>query len=142
MKIRPIALALIVHRDRIFVMECFDKVKNETFYRPLGGGIEFGETGEVALKREFIEEMNAELTSVEFLKMFENIFVFDGIEGYEIVLFYQAEFKDKDHYLQEEISCNESGVPFIAKWVRIVKFTSSTRLLYPDGLVEYLVAAS
>ena len=52
MKIRPLAIALIFHEDRLLVMECFDNVKQEIFYRPLGGGIEFSETGETIRRSE------------------------------------------------------------------------------------------
>jgi 8-oxo-dGTP pyrophosphatase MutT (NUDIX family) len=34
-----------------------DSVKSEDFYRPLGGGIEFGELSEAALRREIKEEL-------------------------------------------------------------------------------------
>ncbi len=138
MEIRPLAIALIRHSDRLFVMECFDSVKNETFYRPLGGGIEFGERGEVALRREFREEMSTELSGIQYLQMFENIFVCNGVEGHEIVLLFKADFEDERLYSEETVTCNESGVPFIAKWVSIEEFRLSRQILYPDGLMEYL----
>ncbi len=119
-------------------MECFDKVKQETFYRPLGGGIEFAETGEQALKREFMEEMNAEIKAIAFLKVFENIFTCEGVQGHEIVLLYQAQLQDPMLYSQEEIRCNEADAPFLAKWVNLECFRTHEKILYPDGLPEYL----
>jgi hypothetical protein len=41
-KIRPIAICVFRHKDRILVAEGYDPVKKQTFYRPLGGVIEFG----------------------------------------------------------------------------------------------------
>jgi len=41
-QIRPLAIYLFRDGDRILVGEGNDPVKRETFYRPLGGGIEFG----------------------------------------------------------------------------------------------------
>jgi len=41
-QIRPIAICAFLRNNRILVAEGFDPVKDETFYRPLGGGIEFG----------------------------------------------------------------------------------------------------
>lgn len=38
-EIRPIALGLAIKNNKLLVSEGFDKVKNETFYRCLGGGI-------------------------------------------------------------------------------------------------------
>ncbi len=42
-KIRPIALCVFLNNNRILVNEGYDPVKQQTFYRSLGGGIEFGE---------------------------------------------------------------------------------------------------
>jgi len=119
-------------------MECFDKVKNERFCRPMGGGIEFTEMGENALRREFKEEMDAELTGIQFLRIFENIFVCDGAQGHEIVLLYKAELSDKTLYSKNNILCNESGAPFTAKWINIDDFRQSKETLYPEGLMAYI----
>ena len=40
-EIRPITLGLAIKNNKLLVEEKFDKVKNQTFYRCLGGGIEF-----------------------------------------------------------------------------------------------------
>jgi len=55
--IRPIAICVIRRRDEILVFESRDTVKNETFYRPLGGGINFGEHSKDAVRREIFEEI-------------------------------------------------------------------------------------
>jgi 8-oxo-dGTP pyrophosphatase MutT (NUDIX family) len=44
------------------------------YYRPLGGGIDFSETGEEAARRELREELGVELGSVRFLGFLENLF--------------------------------------------------------------------
>ncbi|MGE3760588.1 MAG: DJ-1/PfpI family protein, partial [Pseudobdellovibrionaceae bacterium] len=50
-KIRPLALALIKNPQGQFLFhKGYDKVKGEYFYRPLGGGIEFYESGQIALE--------------------------------------------------------------------------------------------
>ncbi len=48
-EIRPIVLGIARKDNKILVVEGYDKIKDETFYRCLGGGIEFLETSEVAL---------------------------------------------------------------------------------------------
>ena len=52
--------------NKILVSEGNDKVKNETFYRSIGGGIEFLENSKDALKREFKKELNIEIIGGEF----------------------------------------------------------------------------
>lgn len=139
MEIRNIAICLISNDDKIFVSEGRDEVKNETFYRPLGGGIEFGElAGETAI-REFKEEINAEIEVLSHLHTFENIFTWNGNYGHQIVFLLSAEFKDLSFYDRDNIVCNEEGVDFIAKWVKKSEFIEKRKTLYPKGLSEYLL---
>ena len=56
-KIRVIAVSVFQNAGRILVFKGHDPVKGETFYRPLGGAIEFGETSQQALVREIREEL-------------------------------------------------------------------------------------
>ena len=58
--------------DRILVTEF--REKGRLYYRPIGGTIEFGERGEEAVRREFREEIAAELTEVRYLGTLENIY--------------------------------------------------------------------
>ena len=45
-RVRTIAICVFKKGGRIFVAEGYDPAKQETFYRPLGGRIEFGERGQ------------------------------------------------------------------------------------------------
>ena len=56
--IRPIVIGVAIRNDRVLAIEGFDAHKGEHFFRPPGGGIEFGETSEGALRREFREELD------------------------------------------------------------------------------------
>jgi 8-oxo-dGTP pyrophosphatase MutT (NUDIX family) len=97
-KIRPIAICVFRHKDRILVAEGYDPVKKQTFYRPLGGGIEFGEKSDHTVRRELLEEINAEVGELWYLGALENIFVFNGAPGHEIVLVYDGVLKDSGLY--------------------------------------------
>ncbi len=76
---RPIAICVVRRDSRIFVAEGFDKTKNETFYRPLGGTIEFAEYGRDTVVRELMEEVGERLTNVRFIGTSENIYTLIGI---------------------------------------------------------------
>ena len=64
-KIRVITLCAVIDKDRLLVYRGQDSLRNITFYRLLGGGIEFGERGCDAVAREFREELGAELLNPE-----------------------------------------------------------------------------
>ncbi len=66
-QIRPIALCLFRHADKLLVFEGYDEIKRQTFYRPLGGAIEFGEYSHETIAREIREELGAEVAGVRYL---------------------------------------------------------------------------
>jgi 8-oxo-dGTP pyrophosphatase MutT (NUDIX family) len=138
-QVRAIAICLCRQGDRILVGEGRDHVKRETFYRPLGGTIEFGERGEEAVRREFLEEIGARLLELHYLGMLENIFTCEGARGHEIVLVYDGCLEDDSLYQQDVIVGNELGTPFRAVWRRLDEFDPGTPL-YPDGLLEMLAS--
>lgn len=137
-QVRPIAICIFIHKRSLFVGEHYDPVKRETFYRPLGGSIEFGERGSECVVRELREEMNAEVKDLVYLGALENIFIYNGQPGHEIVLLYQGEFVNQRFYELESVKCRENGGEFLAKWKSIADFKSGKAPLYPDGLLDFL----
>ena len=137
-RIRPLALCLLRRNGSILVNEADDLVKSERFCRPIGGGIEFGESAADAVIREIREELNAEVTNLQFVGTLENIFTYNGSPGHEIVLIYDGEFLDGALYQREFIPGVESnGDSFQAYWRGIDSFGSELPL-YPHGLLELL----
>ena len=137
-KIHPIAICVCRDGERILVAEYYDKDKGQTFYRPLGGTIEFGERGEETARRELGEEIGAELGELRYLGMLENIYTYEGRRGHEIVLVYDGRLTDPGLYLKEFIQGDELGEPFKAVWKRLDEFGPGLPPLYPDGLLELL----
>lgn len=138
--IRPISLALIKNSQGQFLFhQGRDKVKNETFYRPLGGGIDFGELAEATLKREMLEELNEEIIIHKRLDTFENIFKYEQRFGHEIVMTFLAEFKNRNVYEKKELEIHEhNGLTSIAVWRSIEEIKQEKAHLYPIGLEELL----
>ncbi|RSD22910.1 NUDIX hydrolase [Amycolatopsis eburnea] len=136
--IRPIALGLVRRGDALLVFEGRDDVKGESFCRPLGGGIEFGETGEEALAREFREELGAELLVRERVGVLENIFTWWGGPRHDIAFLYDAAFTDPAFYEREEMKILDD--PATARWVDVADFRDGRKILYPAGLLELLSA--
>ena len=139
-RIRPLAICLFRHNDCILVAEGYDPVKKESFYRPLGGGIEFGEHSEQTIRREILEEIGAEVCELKYLGTLENIFVFNGTPGHEIVQVYNGSLRDTRLYEQTVIVGQEVDIngSFRAVWKRIDEFGEGKSILYPTGLLEIL----
>lgn len=135
-KIRPISIALISKDNKYLVIKGYDSKKDEVFYRPLGGGIEFGETGEEALAREMREELDTELVDIKYISMLENIFVYEGNKMHELVLVYSAEFKDKDFYDKDDLIILDSVKKERAYWISKDELKKSR--FYPEGIEKHI----
>lgn len=135
-EIRPIVLGIIKKENKILVSKGYDKIKNETFYRCIGGGIEFLETSNDALKREFKEELNIDIEVGEFLGISENIFTYNGKNAHELILFYNATIKDSD--FKEKYHIIDDNTETDAIWVDVDKFISKELKIYPEQMFKYL----
>ena len=107
----------------------------------MGGGIEFGEFSEETIRRELKEEINAEVGDLRYLGTLENIFIFNGNRGHEIVQVYDGVLKDSGLYEQAEVEGTEADIHdlFRAYWKRLDEFGEGQSILYPEGLLELLV---
>ena len=65
-------MCLFVHAGRILVEERYDSSRGEGFYRLIGGGMEFFETAEEAIRREVREELDSGIEKLEFLTVLQN----------------------------------------------------------------------
>lgn len=133
--IRPLALAVFRDGPRILVEDKWDRP--EPFYRPPGGGVEFGERAIEAVRREMREEFEAEIRDVRQLGTLENIFDYHGRPGHEVVFVFEARFADDSYYEAERIVGTEGGGTRIeAVWIDVSE--PLDRPLYPNGLLELL----
>ena len=137
--IRPVAICVFSHRGRILVSECYDPVKDEIFYRPLGGSIEFGERSMDAVIRELREELGAEVTDLRWLGVIENLFTFNGKPGHEIVMVYDGKFTNASLY--EQVFWREDDPAYgdcEPMWKPLAFFEQGNAPLYPEGLFTLL----
>ncbi len=139
--VRVIAIAVVSRPSdgALLVYDAYDTVKREAYHRPLGGGFEFGETAEAAVRRELREELGAELEDVALLGYLENIFTCDGRPGHQIVAVFSARLADASLYTRDELPFVDNvDVPGTARWVNRAAFRSEQNPdgppLYPDGL--------
>ncbi|MFN8369565.1 MAG: tetratricopeptide repeat protein [Bacteriovoracaceae bacterium] len=140
-KIRTIALAILKNdKNQFLFYKSYDKVTNEFFYRALGGGVEFFETGELAVVREIEEEIGKKIIVESLAATLENIFTHDGKKGHEIVLLYKTKFNDLENYNKSEFVINENGKINKAIWKSLDEIRSERAKLYPVGVEKVLLA--
>lgn len=138
-QIRAISVAIIKNKGRILVSPGYDKVKDLSFYRLLGGGIDYGEKAIDALRREFKEELNVELTNCKLLNVKENIFTYNGQPYHEICFIYEAEFADPSLYEQEEfkiLDCVDEDDDGKVIWLDMAD--SKDKNIFPDGVADFI----
>ena len=139
-RIRAVALCVFWRKNHILVAEGYDHAKEEAFYRPLGGGMEFGEYSWEAIRREIREELGEEIKNLTFVAPTENVFEFEGQKGHEILFVFQAEFENPEVYRKEEIKgIEDNGEPFKAVWKPLLDFKRNRAKLYPEGLLDMLM---
>jgi ADP-ribose pyrophosphatase YjhB (NUDIX family) len=127
------AFALIRRDAEILVEEVLEEgvVKG---YRPLGGTVEFGELSQNTLKREFIEELNAEILVGDLVCVSEEVFEYNGMPGHEQAFIYEASFVDESLYQENEITRIDTvhGMTVKAIWINPDAVSDDTPLFPSD----------
>ncbi len=132
-------IGLVVHDGRLLAAEVYDDNGNIKGVRPLGGHIEFGETRELALRREFIEELDTEIEITGAWRAFENLYKHEGLVGHEYVHCVSVSLLDSSLYTKDSIVfCEDSGAECIARWFSVKGCKAGEVALFPTGLVDIL----
>lgn len=138
--IRPLAICLFSRDGRVLAAEGYDPVKQQVFYRPLGGAIEFGETSAQTVARELQEELGARVRDLRYLGTLENIFVYNGQTGHEIVMVYDGRLADESLYSADALDGHEDdGQSIHAVWLDVSALRRpDAPPIYPDGILDLL----
>jgi len=129
-------------RTELLVSRHRDSETGEPFYRPLGGGVEFGEHGEDALRREFREELGVSLETVSFLDTYEDVFTAEGKTHHELWRCYEADIVEDWPYEEESFAGYESdGEEIDCVWKPIAKLgpeDGEGETFYPSAALSEL----
>ncbi|MGJ7442370.1 NUDIX hydrolase [Aquipuribacter sp. MA13-6] len=137
-RLRPVALAAVRRADgAVLVQRGRDESRALTFHRLIGGGIDFGETAEQAVVREWQEELSAQLLDVRLLGWVENLFTFEGAPGHELLAVHVGRVDDP-HVLDRDDLGTIPGTTSTVHWVPGATVLHGPVPLYPPGVVRLL----
>ena len=126
------AMCLIEHNRKLLLNKGYDKLKKQTFYRLIGGKVEFGEKSIDSIKREIKEELDSNIENLKFITVEEEIFTYEGNEGHEVVFLYTGNVLD-NKILDEKLIPNPDSEEFPAVWVPTSDVLEKKIILYPSS---------
>lgn len=137
--IRVKALGLVWQQGLLLASEVTTDNGTVKGVRPLGGTVEFGETWQTALVREFVEELGITVAVTGAPMVFENIYAHEGQTGHEVIFAAdvtapEGAFRDTKpfEYLEDE------GMPCRAGWFDVDTLDCGGLALFPAGLKAQL----
>ncbi|MDF2066690.1 NUDIX hydrolase [Bacillus sp. Cr_A10] len=137
---RANALGIIMNNNKILLEEQEGKHSKGTgtYYRPIGGTIEFGENSSETIIREYNEEIAVDIEIKRYIACLENIFRIDGNLGHEITQIYLVGFIDQTLYQKDSFKVVEGNKTTFTKWISLEEIIDGKKILYPNGLKELL----
>jgi NADH pyrophosphatase NudC (nudix superfamily) len=138
-QIRVKVIGLAWRKDQLLAAEVEDDSGRIKGVRPLGGAIEFGESREEALQREFREELETDIRIVGPWHLLENIYEHHGATGHEYIFAADIELADASLYERDEIRYSElDETAATARWFGRDRLRDAGIDLYPTGLDKLL----
>lgn len=138
--IRVKALGLHWRDNRLLAAEVLDDAGRVKGVRPLGGTVQFGETVEAAVIREFEEELGITVQTIGSPVFIENIYTHEGSIGHEILAIFEVAFPQDAFVGQTRIEFREDNeVKCFAEWFDLDDLDLPNQpQLYPVGLKAHL----
>lgn len=134
--VRAVAIGIAVADEKLLVMPVYDDQNMLKGWRPPGGSIEFGETANEALVREFHEEFGLGVITSGNPQFLESIYDHEGQTGHEIVIAYRLKMTPE---LASVTSLLEGDSHYAIDWQPMSEILLSG-MLFPAGLANTISA--
>lgn len=139
-RIHAKVIGLVWYEARLLAAEVTTDNGKVKGVRPPGGLIEFGETREQALAREFREELGCDIAILSSWITLENLYEHEGALGHEFVFAANVRLMDPSYYHRREVRLIEhDNTVWIARWFDLNDLPEAVDL-YRHGLAEQLAA--
>jgi 8-oxo-dGTP pyrophosphatase MutT (NUDIX family) len=142
-RIKTKVIGLAFQAGRLLAFEVTDDAGRLRGVRPLGGSIEYGETREEALQREFREELNTEIAITGDWSVFESLYKKGEEIRHEFLFAAPIRLLDRQIPLEGEATYLEGdGSLCRARWFEIAALARGEPVLFPDALLPFLLAGT
>ena len=126
-KLNVRAAAIIIHNGKILV----HKNINKPHYAIIGGRVKIGESSQVAVKREVMEEIGKDIEICNYIATIENFFYLENKKYHEMLFVYSAEFvEDDDKLIEYTLNNVEGKEELYYEWIEISKLDKYELLPY------------
>ncbi len=135
-KIKVKAVCLLIQGNMVLVADGASmksdirKIVPSSFYRVIGGSVNFNEKAQDAVRREVREEVGTEIQNLEFLTITENIFIYAGEPEHEVIFLYKGKLSSVFD-TNKTIHVFDDGYEFDMIWVSIPEILEGGKPLYP-----------
>lgn len=138
--IRVLALGAVRRGDELLVGESTAPDTGETFFRLLGGGVEFGEHSRDAVVREFDEELGVAFVDPHPVGTFERVFEFAGQRQHEIWRVYDGDIDEDWPYERDAFTFHEPALDIDkqARWMSAHTLRAPDTTFYTPEVLDAL----
>ncbi len=112
------ACGVFRRRDEVLLIRQYNDAGVARYMTP-GGGVDYGEPVEDAVRREMREEVGVEVSALRYIGMFESLGeAQSGDLVHNVSLVYEVATHDEGIYRQDVVPVDDNGNPFTAVWIR------------------------